>query len=297
MRVLVLLAAGAALAVPALAAKNQPVVTLRFTPTDVVAASTATVAPAMTMDPAEVLIEDGRLLADKRVLGDRSTDDDKLVILTSSEDVLPYLRSTVERLVADWGIKTEAGAALVLRLKLASLQIQERNQAVGATYTARVALVGELVRRDGTALWTGKSAGDATRYGRKYSNDNVNEVQSDALKEAVAGVFSSEDLQSAWAGSPVPSGPGPGRPEPAAPALTPQQMLDELKTMQGAGLSEQTLIGFVRARQLLPALSGADIAAWKSAGISEEVIRAALSRRGEELNDAPPPQDAPPAQH
>ncbi len=78
--------------------KNQPIVTLRFTPTDVVAVSTATVAPAMTTDPAEVLVEDGRLLADKRVLGDRSTDDDKLVTLTSSEDVLPYLQSTVERL-------------------------------------------------------------------------------------------------------------------------------------------------------------------------------------------------------
>ena len=50
----------------------------------------------------------------------------------------------------------------------------------------------------GRELWEGSAAGDATRYGKKFSNDNVNEVLSDALIEAFAALLDHGGLQSAW---------------------------------------------------------------------------------------------------
>ena len=47
-----------------------------------------------------------------------------------------------------------------------------------------------------TSLFT--ADGDATRYGRKFSNDNVNEVLSDALLEALADLLNHGGLQNAW---------------------------------------------------------------------------------------------------
>lgn len=70
---------------------------------------------------------------------------------------------------------------------------------MGATYKAVVELTAVLTAGD-RELWSGAASGDASRYGRAFSNQNVNEVFSDALLEAYAALLSTDGLQRAWAG-------------------------------------------------------------------------------------------------
>ena len=55
-----------------------------------------------------------------------------------------------------------------------------------------------LKNRSGKILAQGAASGSTHRYGRAHSEDNINEVLSDALKEAFANVLDDSKLQSAW---------------------------------------------------------------------------------------------------
>jgi hypothetical protein len=51
----------------------------------------------------------------------------------------------------------------------------------------------------GKTLAQGSGTGTAHRYGHAHSPENINEVLSDALKEAYANVLADPELQKAWA--------------------------------------------------------------------------------------------------
>jgi len=111
---------------------------------------------------------------------------------------MPYLADTLTAVAEDWGLKVDRGADRVLTLKVVRFSVDESNKAVGSVYASEVKLTYTLADRGGRRLMDGAASGSAHRYGRARSADNINEVLSDALKEAFAEVLSNSRLQETW---------------------------------------------------------------------------------------------------
>jgi hypothetical protein len=159
----------------------------------------------------------------------------------------------------------------------------ESNKALGSTYNAEAQFTFQLHDRKGGLLWEGTGAGDATRYGKARSEDNVNEVFSDATQEAFANALADTKLQEAWLGKSEPiSAPTmtqtTSAERKAGDVLTPEAMLDELVKLQKKGFDADLLVGFVDQKGLSRSLSSDDLVAWKNAGMPEAVIKAALAK-------------------
>jgi hypothetical protein len=184
-----------ALAAPASAKKNDPNVELDFRPQQTVGGAEVQITPNMLRTPVSVTVEDLRPGDDPADIGTRTDNDDRKHTLRAVDKVQPYLASVVEELLHEWGIQTQDDASLSLNVILVRFSVLETNRAVGATYEANVQISAELT---GSAEWSGGASGDATRYGRKFSNDNVNEVLSDAVLEALASLLSNPGLHEAW---------------------------------------------------------------------------------------------------
>jgi hypothetical protein len=184
-----------ALAAPASAKKNDPNVELDFRPQQAVGGAEVQITPNMLRTPVSVTVEDLRPGDDPADIGTRTDNDDRKHTLRAVDKVQPYLASVVEELLHEWGIQTQDDASLSLNVILVRFSVLETNRAVGATYEANVQISAELT---GSAEWSGGASGDATRYGKKFSNDNVNEVLSDAVLEALASLLSNPGLHEAW---------------------------------------------------------------------------------------------------
>lgn len=191
--------------VPAAASakKNDPNIQLAYTPTTAVAEALAV--PTSDMRDVDVALrfEDDRVEEDGRMIGIRTDDDDRRHELMATNDVGEFAASALSDQAREWGfpIVGEDEADKVLVVKLTQLKIQETNQAVGATYEAWITLELELLGGSGGEEWSGLVKGDATRYGKKYSEGNTNEVISDALAEALANALNDTGLRRAWGGS------------------------------------------------------------------------------------------------
>lgn len=197
------LAGAVAAAAPAVAKKNVTTFELEFTPQQSVAAAEVTLHPAMQEHAVRVRVADGRP-GDHAVIGSRTDDDDRRFDLTATNDVGEYVAKATRTQLRSWDVAVADDAALVLDGKLMTFKVVETNQAVGATYNGTVQVSFELKSRAGKVLWSGSDTGDATRYGKKFSNQNCNEVLSDALIEALSNLLSDSDLHDAWRGK---SGP------------------------------------------------------------------------------------------
>lgn len=184
-----------ALAAPASAKKNDPNVELDFRPQQAVGGVEVQITPDMLRQPVSVTVEDLRPGDDPADIGTRTDDDDRKHTLRAVDKVQPYLASVVEELLHEWGIQTQDDANLSLNVIFVQFSVLETNQALGATYQANVRISAELT---GAAEWSGGASGDATRYGKKFSNNNVNEVLSDAVLEALASLLSNPGLHEAW---------------------------------------------------------------------------------------------------
>ena len=87
----------------------------------------------------------------------------------------------------------------VLVVSVTRFYIDESNKALGSIYTSEVKLSYTLKTGGGKTLAEGVGTGSTHRYGRAHSEENINEVLSDALKEAFASVLNDSGVQSAWA--------------------------------------------------------------------------------------------------
>lgn len=182
------------------AKKNDPNIQLAYTPTTSVAEASAV--PTSDIRDVEVTleVEDDRVVDDKKVIGSRTDDDDRRIDLVATNDVGEFVEASLIRQGREWSFPIADGdAGLTLAIKLTQLQITETNQAVGATYEASTTLEAEL-RAGSEEKWSGLFKGDATRYGKKYSEENINEVVSDALAEAYANALNDSGLRRAWGG-------------------------------------------------------------------------------------------------
>lgn len=180
------------------AKKNNPRIDLDYRPQQTVAGAVANVAGAMLDEPVALRFEDGRKPSDPAKLGTRTDDDDRLTDLIATSSIAEFVDQHLRESAAQWGIELDSDTSRVLHVTLLEVDILETNQAVGATYNATVRLEYSLERGGKTVRSSTTQVGDATRYGKKFSNANCNEVLSDAMLEAFAALFSDADLQRAW---------------------------------------------------------------------------------------------------
>jgi len=249
-------------------------ISLRYAPQESVADASVVLAPGLPDRPLALSLADSRAGSDPSLLGDRSDDDDRSWPVKASNDVVAWADEVLRKTATDWGIKTAPDAPLALSGKLTRLRTLESNKAVGSTYNAEVQVAFTLANAAGETLWEGTAAGDATRYGKSRSEENTNEVVSDAIKEAYANLFNDAGLQNAWAGKAAPRAGA----APAGPAVTPAALLADLVKLKGQGFDAALLVDFVNQKTLSATLSADDLVAWKNAGMPDEVIKAAIAR-------------------
>jgi hypothetical protein len=122
----------------------------------------------------------------------------------TSNDLASWADEVLQKSAAEWGVKTADDAPLTLSGELTKLQLVESNKAVGSTYRVELEVSFSLKDAKGRILWSGTVPGDTTRYGKKRSAENANEVMRDALREAYTDLFNTPELQAAWAGNAKP---------------------------------------------------------------------------------------------
>ena len=257
-------------------------VKLRYAPQESVGTNSPTLEAGISDRPVRLEMAEGRTVADLAVIGESTDDDDRVWPVRATNDLIAWAKEVLAKNAGDWGIRVDDGAPLTLAGKLTRFRVIESNKALGSTYNAEAQFSFQLRDRKGSVLWEGTGAGDATRYGRDRSEDNVNEVFSDATQEAFAAALAETKLQEAWLDK---SGPI------ATPAtqtvsserksddvLTPEAMLDELVRLKKKGFDADLLVGFVDQKGLSRSLTSDDLLAWKNAGMPDAVIKAALAK-------------------
>ena len=252
-------------------------ISLRYMPQESVATSNALLLPGMSDRPVNPSIAEGRAGNDPAVVGDSTDDDDRVWPVRASNDVIAWANEVLKKNAADWGIKTTTDAPLTLTGKLTRFRVVESNKAVGSTYNAEAQVTFTLQDAQGRTLWEGAASGDATRYGKSRSQENTNEVLSDAMKEAYANLFNDAGLQNAWIGKAKPAAASAAA-APSTPPITPSELLADLVKLKKQGFTTDLLVDYVNQKTLSATLSADDLVAWKKAGMPDEVIKAALER-------------------
>jgi len=182
------------------ATPKELVIDLKFKPQEGVTSHTAEIPPSMAEKTVEIRIVDKRNESDPKVIGTGTGGDDKSFPIKASLPIDPYIKDTLNAVAKDFGLKVvEKGGARVLVVDVNKFHIDESNKALGSVYTANVKL-GYTLKNGSKTLTEGADSGEAHRYGRAHSAENMNEVLSDALKEAFANVLNESRLQDAWSG-------------------------------------------------------------------------------------------------
>jgi len=249
-------------------------VNLHYQPQESTHATTPDLPTALLTTPVDVVFEDGRPAADKEVIGEVLGDDKKSTITATG--VAEFAKKVLADNVEAWAIKTTPGGDRVLTIKLVRFFVSENPKALGAMFGSEVrVLVSYSERRK--VLFEGTATGTTHRYGKR-NEENVNEVLSDALKEAYANAVSDPGLAQALAGHGQ-AGAANGSARPTAPeGITPEQLLAELLDLQKQGFGTDLLVQYVNQKTLSSAMSAKDLGAWKKAGMPQEVIKTALGR-------------------
>jgi hypothetical protein len=190
-------------AVEAKGAKGDFVLALHYTAPES-EESDVSLASGLSGKPIKLSITDGRKASDPAVIGESSDDDDKVWPVRTSNDLASWADEVLQKSASEWGVKTADNAPLTLSGELTSLKLVESNKAVGSTYRVELEVSFSLNDAKGKTLWSGTVPGDTTRYGKKRSADNANEVMRDALREAYTDLFNTPELQAAWAGNAKP---------------------------------------------------------------------------------------------
>lgn len=253
---------------PVLAKRNVPDFALVYKPTTAVGDVAAPVVPPGVAIAFEVL--DARRNTEPDYLGTRTDDDDVKFTLRATNDVPEFVREALRASAVSWGIPVDETSDYRLALRLEMFRVHETNQAVGATYEAEVRLSGRMELPDG-AVAEVMRVGDATRYGKKFSNVNCNEVLSDALREAFAALLDDPRL---WKGKDPMVVATAG--EPAGDPLTPDGLLEKLLELRAEGFGDKTIVTFLDKQTLAGPLTADDLRKWKERGIEESWMQRAM---------------------
>jgi uncharacterized lipoprotein YajG len=171
---------------------------LKFKPQEGVASSSANLPPAMLDKSVDIRVKDGRRERDAKVIGQGTGGDDRTFPIRVGDNIEPFIKEALTDVAKKWGLKTSTSGDRILDITITRFYIDEGNKALGSVYSSEVKLAWALKSRGGKTLAQGAGSGNTHRYGRAHSEDNINEVLSDALKEAFANVLDDSKLQSAW---------------------------------------------------------------------------------------------------
>lgn len=173
-------------------------VPLKYLPQEGVHATSADLPPVMLGKSVEIRVEDARKLDDPLEIGHGTGGDDKRFPIHADHDVIAFIKEMITGVSKEWTLKQEHPATRTLILQVARFDIDESNKALGSIYGTEVKLAFILKDAHDNTLAEGMGTGTAHRYGKAHSPENVNEVLSDALKEAYANVLADPVLQKAW---------------------------------------------------------------------------------------------------
>lgn len=260
----ILFAAIASAANPALAA-GVKVIDLRFTPSD----SEADAAPSVPSEllGASIRIDDAvdvrRDLPDPDTVGRFLNKD---VEVRSDDEIAPFVTDVLFRLAERWHLSPDPRATRVLETEIRMFDVEVDKGA----FNANVHLVFRVHDRElDTYTYQAVHAGHDGSIGFRSREANYNRVLSNALREAVSALISDEAFHDAVL----------GRAESiVVSVITPENLLTELLRLESSGMSEETMLAFVRERSVKGPFTAAHAAAWKRAGIPEPVIREAMAR-------------------
>jgi len=257
-------------------------VTLRYSPQESVGTSVPALAADISERPVRLSIVDGRTGSDPAIIGESTDDDDRNWPVRVKNDLVAWANEVLTKNAGDWGIRTAPDAPLSLTGKLTRFHIGESNKALGSTYNADVAVSFTLADSHGRTLWSGTAQGDATRYGKSRSEENVNEVLSDAMKEVYANALAEPALQDAWLGKPASGSGGSATSATSATSapMAPADLLSELIKLKKQGFGTDLLVDYIHQHTVSAPLSADELVKWKQAGMPDEVIKAALDRAG-----------------
>jgi hypothetical protein len=173
-------------------------VPLKYIPQEGVHATSADLPPALLDHAVEIRVEDARKLDDPLEIGHGTGGDDKRFPIHADHDVIAFIQEMVTGVSKEWTLKQEHPASRTLVLQVTRFDVDESNKALGSVYGTEVKLAFKLKDAHGKTLAEGMGTGTAHRYGKAHSPENINEVLSDALKEAYANVLADPGLQKAW---------------------------------------------------------------------------------------------------
>jgi len=212
-------------------ARREMVVNLKFVPQE----SVQTTSPDLPQDLLdrgfELRLEDSRRLSDKAMIGEGTNDDDQTFPIRAGTDLIAYLNESLKGVSTAWALKD--GHDRVLTIAVSRFFVNESNKPLGSMYSAEVKLSYVLTSADGITLAKGIGSGEARRYGRSRSQDNCNEVLSDALKGAYAEVLGDTTLHTAWISGKPAAGSASSS---AEPKETPEERLKKLEDLYKKGL-------------------------------------------------------------
>ena len=118
-------------------------------------------------------------------------------------------------------------------------------------------------------MWEGIATGDAHQWGSSFSAENYNEEISDALKKTYAALVSNPGFQRAWAGE---------KDSAKQRRMTAAQAKAKVLGMLGSGVGEDVIAAYIGGTRIEPPITADEIVDWKKAGISDRIIRAAVSK-------------------
>ena len=262
---------------PVQAKKNDPALRLEFMPQQTIGGVEVHLPGPMLHIPARLYLGDGRAGDAPRSIGTRTDDDDQMTTLFATNEVVPYVADVMRSTLPQWGMLVEDTADLLLDATLVRFRVSETNNPVGAMYRAEVRLGADLKGPGGKVLWSGTASGDATRYGRKFSSDNANEVLSDAMLNAFAAMLRSPQLQFSWARTDgTATEVSASNSAPAAGPVSPSELLREVLRLMNQGFESKTIESYVSRQKLTTTLTADDLAEWKSQDVPERVIQLAV---------------------
>jgi hypothetical protein len=152
-------------------------------------------------------------------------------------------------------------------------------------YRAEVELQFVLHGESGETLWEGTFAGAASRFGRSLKAENYSEAISDALKQAIARLFSDSSFREMLLNSNASR--SPRREQATTPdtllrsPISSGELKAELIKLLNVGVGEDLLLEYVRTMPLREPLTADEIIEWRNAKIPDPVVRAALSSKSE----------------
>lgn len=277
-----LVAATAAAAVPTRTLKLEPKLEKKR-PLPAIALATV-----LAGRPWVVEVEDARGSADPEVVGAQKDGSTTVYEWRAAAAVGPAVAKMLRVVLGGAPANDSAGGGDVVRVSLTKFRIDEISQTFGSSYQADVGMH-VAVESGGARVWAGSVSGGARKSGPDQRASICNEVLTQALAHALAEVpvpfpAEAEMVRPASPAPPAPpptaAAPSPPHGPPPPPGTTPpDKLFADLRRLKAAGLSDETLISYVREHRPSTPLSADDVLRWKAAGFSEAVIRAALAPR------------------